>query len=87
MKAQLTNGQIVELPKECDCVTHDDPHWLHMDSFVRNQNASFYDRIKLSNDPMWVEAALNSLSIGEDNRLKEKLFNMNRLNIERLIYE
>lgn len=87
MKALLTNGQIVELPKECNCVTHDDPHWLHMDSFVRNQNASFYDRIKLSNDPMWVEAALNSLSIGEDNRLKEKLFNMNRLNIERLIYE
>jgi hypothetical protein len=86
MKALLTSGEIIELPKECDCVTHDDPHWLHMDKITRDQNASFLDRIKLSNDPMW-EAALNNLSASEDARLKEKMFNMNRLKIERLIYE
>lgn len=31
MQAELVNGSIIELQKDCDCITHDGPHWLHMD--------------------------------------------------------
>lgn len=30
MKALLTTGETVVLPKECDCRTHNEPHWVHM---------------------------------------------------------
>lgn len=38
MKAELVNGSIVELPKDCDCLTHDGPHWVHMDRVWRAMN-------------------------------------------------
>lgn len=31
MRAELVDGSIVDLQKDCDCLTHDGPHWLHMD--------------------------------------------------------
>jgi hypothetical protein len=30
MKAELTSGEIVTLSKECGCITHHEPHWVHM---------------------------------------------------------
>lgn len=30
MKAELTTGEVVALPKECGCMTHHEPHWVHM---------------------------------------------------------
>lgn len=38
MKAKLTNGEIVELEKDCGCTHHDGPHWLHMDRLYRRKN-------------------------------------------------
>jgi hypothetical protein len=30
MKVRLTDGSVVDLPKDCNCVTHEGPHALHM---------------------------------------------------------
>lgn len=30
MKAELTTGEVVTLPKGCDCAIHREPHWVHM---------------------------------------------------------
>lgn len=30
MRAELDSGEIVTLPKECNCATHHEPHWVHM---------------------------------------------------------
>lgn len=30
MKAELLSGEIVMLTKECDCITHREPHWVRM---------------------------------------------------------
>jgi hypothetical protein len=30
MKAELKDGSVVTLDKGCDCITHNEPHWVHM---------------------------------------------------------
>jgi hypothetical protein len=30
MRAELINGEIVALARECNCATHHEPHWVHM---------------------------------------------------------
>lgn len=30
MRAELTSGEVVPLAKECGCMTHHEPHWVHM---------------------------------------------------------
>ncbi len=31
IKAKLNNNSIITLSKDCECVTHDGPHWVYMD--------------------------------------------------------
>lgn len=38
MKAELTTGEIVPLEKDCECITHNGPHWVHMADFWRQKN-------------------------------------------------
>jgi hypothetical protein len=35
VKGKLEDGTIVELKKDCDCITHDGPHWIYMDCLDR----------------------------------------------------
>ena len=42
-KAELTNGQIVALKKDCDCLTHDGPHWLHANLLWKQRNLRILD--------------------------------------------
>ena len=69
MLAELKNGETVCLNKECNCFTHNEPHWVWLDNFEREQN--------------------KGLPVPEKElaRLDEKLRNMNRLGIVRLIRE
>lgn len=41
MKAKLVSGDIIDLTKDCDCITHDGPHWLHMDSLYKAKNRQY----------------------------------------------
>jgi len=42
MKARLTDGSIVDLPRDCDCLTHDGPHWLHIDTYTKQRSQADY---------------------------------------------
>lgn len=58
MLAELVGGQIVRLPKECDCTTHHEPHWVHMWHLDRDMTLG---RIKPLIEKMdAIEAAANS---------------------------
>ncbi len=43
MKAELATGEIVTLPKDCNCCTHNDPHWTYMDRVSRALNRKLLD--------------------------------------------
>ena len=40
---RLTDGSIVRAEKDCSCVTHDGPHWLHMDDLDKKRVQPFYE--------------------------------------------
>ena len=44
MKARLANGQIITLEKDCGCIIHEGPHWLHMDEVSRKLNYQILER-------------------------------------------
>jgi hypothetical protein len=41
MKLKLISGEIIEADgmRDCTCITHKGPHWLHMDEFDKAQNS------------------------------------------------
>lgn len=43
MKAKLITGDTIELTKDCDCITHIGPHWLHMNDFDKRRNAEMLE--------------------------------------------
>jgi hypothetical protein len=38
MQARLKDGSIVDLHKDCSCVTHEDPHRIHADDLYHQAN-------------------------------------------------
>lgn len=76
MKAVQYDGSIVELKKECDCITHEEPHWLHMDKYYRDKNQQ---HLEAGNFFAYTQE--------EEARLVEKLRNFKRLGIIRIIIE
>lgn len=80
MRARLINGQIVELAQDCECVTHDGPHWLHMSQVDRLLNYKILPRIQEMeerlksgdadcHDAAWYEQAVVQLAQAERMRL------------------
>lgn len=43
-RAELTSGEIVILEKDCGCVTHQGPHWIHSDDTYRSMNRDILER-------------------------------------------
>jgi len=43
MKAELATGEIVTLSRDCNCCTHNDPHWTYMDRVTRSINRKLLD--------------------------------------------
>lgn len=43
MKARLKSGEIIELVKDCECITHEGPHFLHMNSLDKEQSQKYLD--------------------------------------------
>lgn len=44
MKAELENGEIITLEKDCDCITHEGPHWVHLDRIYKEKNQIILSR-------------------------------------------
>ncbi len=85
MKAKLENGLIVELGKECECVTHDDPHWIHMDNFDHEQNRELLRAAEHPDAGIMAEVYLHAFAKAELHRLNEKLKEMNKRNIVEIL--
>lgn len=72
MKARLTDGQVVDLVKDCECRTHEGPHWLHMDALDRERNRALSPRGFIKE---------------EQARLREKAWNMEHRGIVEILKE
>lgn len=80
IKARLESGQVVVLEKDCHCITHDGPHWLHMDRIDRSLNDRYKARA-MEGHPLAVRAYAQL----ELRRLKEKESNMNARRIVEIL--
>jgi hypothetical protein len=80
VKARLTDGSLIELVKDCDCLTHEGPHWLHMDALARRINQPLFDRAA-TGAPMAVAA----LATEEIARLRLKRYEMKSRRIAQLL--
>ena len=74
MKFILKTGEIIEAKKDCECVTHDGPHWIHMDNIHKQSNWKLYD------DKNTFGYAKEELA-----RLKEKKYQMDSRGIVQII--
>jgi len=77
MQAELIDGSIVELQKDCDCVTHTGPHWLYMDRVRRAMNQAL---LRPETALAWDAFCREDLA-----RLRTKEIEMERFGIKRLI--
>jgi len=78
MKAELTNGTTIELVKDCECLTHDGPHWVHMDRL-------WYERNMALLNGEWSQQKAFALASQELHRLTDKRRTMERLGIKRIV--
>ncbi len=86
MMAKLNDGSVVELPKDCDCITHEGPHWLHANDLWRGRNRSLMDNARdQAADPVRRMLAMQGLAREEMARLAEKGRLFERHGIARLI--
>jgi len=80
MKAELTDGTIIELEQDCGCITHTGPHWIHMDAIDKWLNNAL---IKESLNPLHIQ----EIARLELARLEAKRRNMIKHGIVRIIKE
>lgn len=76
--ARLTDGRVVILEKDCNCATHDGPHWLHMDSVDKSLNAGILNKSSSI-------AELRAFAEAEQRRLAGKLREMNQRQIVEIL--
>lgn len=80
MKARLTDGSVVELVKDCGCVIHEGPHWLHMDEVSKRLNQPLREKALTGS-----QLAAYALATEEIARLREKRYQMESRRIAQLL--
>jgi hypothetical protein len=80
MQARLKDGSTVTLEKDCECQTHEGPHWLHMDSLHREMNQDFLKKAQAGNS-----LAAMGFAQEEQARLSEKLWAMESRGIAEIL--
>lgn len=80
-RARLTDGTVVELEKDCDCVTHEGPHWLHMDDVDKSLNVPLRARALAGESLL----AIRAYAQVEQQRLAMKLREMESRNIAEIL--
>lgn len=75
--------------KDCRCVTHDGPHWLHMDEMERGQASALLARVRERTqspldifDGAVLTGAMREIAEMEERRLSAKLAKMQALGID-----
>ena len=88
--AELEDGSIVKLEKECTCIIHHGPCWVQIDKLHRRLNQPLFDRFwRAVETGNYTDAVLAREAIAQEElrRLRELRMNMERLRIVRLIHE
>lgn len=81
IRARLQNGETVPLEKDCGCVIHDGPHWLHMDDVDERLNRPLRERAMRGESMVVIQAYAQA----ELRRLREKGREMARRNIVEIL--
>ncbi len=76
MKALDHTGKVIELAKDCACVTHDGPHWLHANDAWHAANRKLLD-----------DGNGNGFVAEEAARLEEKIAMMKHHGLHSIIRE
>jgi hypothetical protein len=74
MLGELPDGTLIKLPKGCECICHNEPHWAYMDNLVHSNNRKLMHTV-------------SGFATEEIVRLAEKSANFKRLGIVRIISE
>lgn len=77
MQARLKDGSIVDLHKDCSCVTHEGPHWIHADDLYHQANQMLLN--------VCTRLASAGFAIEEQVRLQRKLQIMNAKGIVEIL--
>jgi hypothetical protein len=80
IRARLSSGEIIPLERDCDCVIHEGPHWLHMDDVDKRLNAPLRERA-MRGEPL----AIKAYAEAELRRLGAKRFEVERQNIDEIL--
>lgn len=78
------------LERDCDCVTHTNPHWLHMNDFDWSANLNLLEKavsMVASKHVDYIEAFMRRFCELEARRLQEKAHYMTLYGIERIPLE
>lgn len=81
--AELEDGSIVELEKDCGCLTHDGPHWLHMNDLDRKLIARDHE----ASAGGLSESVFQHFIKAETERLAERASHMRSRSIVRIVRE
>lgn len=76
MKARLEDGSIVTLEKDCSCIDHVGPHWLHSDRLFHRLNLQLLGLNNLQTQAFAIEEQARltrKLSIMKAKRIAELL--------------
>lgn len=85
--ARFADGSVRPLPPDCDCTTHEGPHWLHMDRLDREANRRRLAELREAPPSAWAVVALCDLAQAECRRLRERLRQMAARNIVEILPE
>lgn len=80
VEVRLESGETITLAKDCDCVMHEGPHWLHMDEVDKRLNTPLRERA-MQGELLAVKAFVEA----ELRRLGSKRREMERLKIAEII--
>lgn len=70
----MTTIDLRTLPKDCDCLSHNEPHWLYMDKLIFQRNLHILRR--------GGALSVRAFALEEAARLKEKHANLVNLGVQ-----
>ena len=86
VQAVLESGETVVLLKDCDCVTHDGPHWVHADEAWREANRNMFARAQSTGTPAdLAHYACHGFAVEELARLTSLEHSLRHRRIARLV--
>lgn len=79
MKFRMFDGSVVDAVKDCECMTHTVPHWVHMDNISRMLNGRLLEG----------GSFLGTMGFAKEEgaRLRVKLFELESRGIVEIIKE